>query len=176
MAIQSHRNSERASNESESDHESFPIVRSLAEIRRARYTRFNEWMLQTAEKNLNAQIKRDQKTAVDEELSIRALLAQNEPTQIITDPREYQVELFERAKKQNTIAVLDTGSGKTLIAVLLLRHVIDQELEDRRLGKPDRIAFFLVLHAFVILLHHHILLTLTIGTVCNPCFPAICRS
>ena len=28
---------------------------------------------------------------------------------IITSPREYQVELFERAKQQNTIAVLDTG-------------------------------------------------------------------
>jgi ERCC4-related helicase len=25
------------------------------------------------------------------------------------DPREYQIELFERAKTHNTIAVLDTG-------------------------------------------------------------------
>ena len=36
------------------------------------------------------------------------------------------------------------GSGKTLIAVLLLKHIIDQELEDRRAGKPPRLAFFLV--------------------------------
>jgi len=28
---------------------------------------------------------------------------------IIGDPREYQQELFEIAKEQNTIAVLDTG-------------------------------------------------------------------
>lgn len=120
------------------------VTKSSTEKRRARNARFNSWMLRAAEKNMNARIKRDDKTAADEELSIRALLAQNEPTPIITDAREYQIELFERAKQENTIAVLDTGSGKTLIAVLLLRHIIDQELEDRRLGKPERIAFFLV--------------------------------
>lgn len=32
-----------------------------------------------------------------------------------------QTELFERAKKENVIACLDTGAGKTLIAVMLLQ-------------------------------------------------------
>lgn len=36
------------------------------------------------------------------------------------------------------------GSGKTLIAVLLLEHTINQELEDRRNGLSRRLAFFLV--------------------------------
>jgi hypothetical protein len=36
------------------------------------------------------------------------------------------------------------GSGKTLIAVLLIRHIIEQELEDRAQGKSKRISFFLV--------------------------------
>lgn len=36
------------------------------------------------------------------------------------------------------------GSGKTLIAVLLLKHVIEKELNDRAEGKPPRISFFLV--------------------------------
>ena len=130
--------------ESESEAESSNVLQSRAEKRRARTCLFNSWIFRAAEKNLSAQIRRDEKTAADEELSIRALLAQNESTPVITDPREYQIELFERAKKQNTIAVLDTGSGKTLIAVLLLRHVIDQELEDRHQGKPPRISFFLV--------------------------------
>src|SRR5262249_16386430 len=40
--------------------------------------------------------------------------------------------------------VLNTGSGKTLIAALLMRHIADQEIEDRANGKPPRISFFLV--------------------------------
>ncbi|KAL2783565.1 hypothetical protein BJX66DRAFT_349313 [Aspergillus keveii] len=60
------------------------------------------------------------------------------------DPREYQIELFERAKIENTIAVLATGAGKTLIAVLLLKHTIEKELNNRAEGKQRRISFFLV--------------------------------
>lgn len=48
-------------------------------------------------------------SADDDQLSIRNLMSKQESTVIITDPREYQVELFEKAKKQNIIAVLDTG-------------------------------------------------------------------
>ena len=33
--------------------------------------------------------------------------------------RAYQAELFEKAKEENIIVVLDTGSGKTLIATLV---------------------------------------------------------
>lgn len=39
---------------------------------------------------------------------------------------------------------MNPGTGKTLIAVLLLRHVVEQELEDRRAGKGHRLALFLV--------------------------------
>lgn len=84
---------------------------------------------------------------------------------IINSPRQYQLDLFERAKKENTIVVLDTGSsayhylplfgfifndsyvpgsGKTLIAALLLRHTLDGELQRRADGKPYKTAFFLV--------------------------------
>ena len=48
-------------------------------------------------------------TADNDILSIRSLIAKQDSSIIITDPREYQVELFEKAKKQNIIAVLDTG-------------------------------------------------------------------
>ena len=80
----------------------------------------------------------------DELLTIRGLMNKTEANVIVNDPREYQLELFERAKKENTIAVLDTGSGKTLIAVLLLKHVLEQELASRASGNSPRIAFFLV--------------------------------
>jgi endoribonuclease Dicer len=91
--------------------------------------------------------------------SARWLINQSESHQIISTPRAYQTELFEKAKEKNIIAVLDTGelnarvdhtkliaigSGKTLIAVLLLRHTFAQELEDRAMDKKNRISFFLV--------------------------------
>src|SRR5271154_3479330 len=63
---------------------------------------------------------------------------------IIDDPRDYQVELFERAKTENVIAVLDTGSGKTLIAALLMRHIAYEEIRHRADGGTPRISFFLV--------------------------------
>ncbi|KJZ74550.1 hypothetical protein HIM_06146 [Hirsutella minnesotensis 3608] len=77
-------------------------------------------------------------------LSTARMIQSNEDKRIIASPREYQVELFEKAKEKNLIIVLDTGSGKTLIAALLLRHVLEQELEHRATGGPKKVAFFLV--------------------------------
>lgn len=69
----------------------------------------------------------------------------SEPSRhIIDDPRDYQVELFERAKAENIIAVLDTGSGKTLIAALLMRHIAYEELKARANGRNPKLSFFLV--------------------------------
>ncbi|KAI5464989.1 hypothetical protein BGZ63DRAFT_440387 [Mariannaea sp. PMI_226] len=65
--------------------------------------------------------------------SIATLARDIESKKIIASPREYQIELFERAKQRNTIVVLDTGT-----------HTLDQELEERACGKQKRVAFFLV--------------------------------
>jgi len=41
------------------------------------------------------------------------------------EPREYQQKIFETAKDFNTLVVLPTGTGKTLIAFLLAKHRLE---------------------------------------------------
>ncbi|KIJ63284.1 hypothetical protein HYDPIDRAFT_113252 [Hydnomerulius pinastri MD-312] len=53
-------------------------------------------------------------------------------------PRKYQEEIFRRAQEHNIIAALDTGSGKTLISILLIKWVV---LQPSALGK---VVVFLV--------------------------------
>lgn len=38
-------------------------------------------------------------------------------------PRTYQVQLMKIAEKENTIIFLPTGSGKTFIAVMVLKQL-----------------------------------------------------
>jgi endoribonuclease Dicer len=102
---------------------------------------FTDWINKMGDK-LQKRVK-GPNGKVEDDYSMQSLLSQQEAIKI-TDPREYQIELFERAKVQNTIAVLPTGSGKTLIAVLLLRYILDQEVERRATGNSPKFAFFLV--------------------------------
>ena len=46
-------------------------------------------------------------------------------------PREYQQSIFETAKRHNTLVVLPTGLGKTLIALLLASHRIEKFPESK---------------------------------------------
>ncbi|TPX32589.1 hypothetical protein SmJEL517_g04306 [Synchytrium microbalum] len=67
-------------------------------------------------------------------------------TKVRQSPRSYQLELFEEAKKNNIIAVLDTGTGKTMIASLLVKHYVGLQ-RDAEKENPEtvrRIAFFMV--------------------------------
>ncbi|KAI9010410.1 hypothetical protein CLU79DRAFT_773664 [Phycomyces nitens] len=59
-------------------------------------------------------------------------------------PREYQFELYQRALEDNVIAVLDTGSGKTLISVMLIKEIAAREREARMTRRSTKLAFFLV--------------------------------
>ncbi|KAI8801168.1 hypothetical protein BJ742DRAFT_838578 [Cladochytrium replicatum] len=54
--------------------------------------------------------------------------------------RPYQAELFERAKQRNTIVVLGTGSGKTLIALMMMKYFREHDAEHKR----QRISVFIV--------------------------------
>jgi len=112
--------------------------------KRQQQAAFSSWFTKQAKDIAHDGLTKVMKTQDEETLSVKAIMARQESDIIIASPRDYQMELFERAKHENTIAVLDTGSGKTLIAVLLLRHIIDQELEHRAASKSKRISFFLV--------------------------------
>ncbi|OIW21387.1 hypothetical protein TanjilG_02532 [Lupinus angustifolius] len=54
--------------------------------------------------------------------------------------RQYQLDVLEQAKNKNTIAFLETGAGKTLIAVLLIRS-IHESLQNQN---KKMLAVFLV--------------------------------
>ncbi|KPM36518.1 Dicer-like protein 1 [Neonectria ditissima] len=116
-------------------------TRKVTEKKRIDTAAFQSWIA-----NNQREVTKDSKRSPRDLAyqSVAHLVKESEDRKIIATPREYQVELFERAKTKNTIVVLDTGSGKTLIAALLLRHTLEQELEDRAIGKQKKVAFFLV--------------------------------
>ncbi|XP_028677929.1 endoribonuclease Dicer [Erpetoichthys calabaricus] len=60
----------------------------------------------------------------------------------IYTPRKYQVELLEAALEQNTIVCLNSGSGKTFIAVLLTKELSHQIRHD--FSKNGKRTVFLV--------------------------------
>ena len=128
-----------------------PRKRAVTQRRQVDNANFAVWLQSNREKLFVSS-----KAEIDDK-SVNALIRENENRRIISSPRDYQVELFERAKERNTIAVLDTGSGKTLIAALLLRHVIETELLDRAAGHHKRIAFFLVDKVALVFQQHAVL-------------------
>jgi hypothetical protein len=67
-------------------------------------------------------------------LSVVKVSIQAERSRKRLEPRDYQMELYERARRENTIAVLGTGTGKTLIACLLIKDILVQERVNRAAG------------------------------------------
>ncbi|KAL9242481.1 hypothetical protein vseg_016474 [Gypsophila vaccaria] len=61
-----------------------------------------------------------------------------DPTQIA---RGYQVELARKAVDENMIVVLETGCGKTLISVLLMRHILTRHSPSPSPGSPSLCVF-----------------------------------
>lgn len=133
-----------SSDSEEEDQSSQNVHLDAIQKRRVQNENFKALLSKHAISMTTEDVKTAYKSTSTHFASTANLVAEQDFAAVITDPREYQIELFEKAKAHNTIAVLDTGSGKTLIAVLLLKHILQNELVDRGLGKPHRIAFFLV--------------------------------
>ncbi|KAK2013126.1 RNase3 domain-containing protein [Colletotrichum eremochloae] len=129
--------------------------RKISEKKRRDHAKFQSWIESNQDKVLEAGPDAPKEPNLG---SVAHLMKQeNDRFRIIQTPREYQIELFERAKSKNTIVVLDTGSGKTLIAALLLRHILEKEIEHRATGRPKRIAFFLVDKVSLVFQQHAVL-------------------
>ncbi|KAI0253802.1 hypothetical protein BJV78DRAFT_1298163 [Lactifluus subvellereus] len=60
-----------------------------------------------------------------------ALVSDSPPDSVLV-PRQYQEEIFLKAQQRNVIAVLDTGSGKTLISALLIKWIATQETPQKK--------------------------------------------
>ncbi|KAF9438743.1 Dicer-like protein 1 [Entomortierella beljakovae] len=60
------------------------------------------------------------------------------------EPRNYQNDLYQEALKNNIIAVMDTGSGKTLVAAMLISELAKRESETVRNKGERKICFFIV--------------------------------
>jgi endoribonuclease Dicer len=82
--------------------------RKITEQKRRHNAVFDSYMHERTQK----QLKESNKVRPEDEAqqSARWLVNQSENREIISSPREYQVELFEKAKEKNIIAVLDTGT------------------------------------------------------------------
>ena len=65
-------------------------------------------------------------------IHIMTLVYKPEPGDVLI-PRQYQEEIFQKAQQKNVIAVLDTGSGKTLISVLLIKWIAMQEVSQKKI-------------------------------------------
>lgn len=81
-------------------------------------------MSRRAEAITEEDVKAVIKVTDDTQLSMTNIIAKQDYTSIIHDPREYQLELFEKSKEKNIIAVLETGMNSSSICLINLILIV----------------------------------------------------
>ena len=81
--------------------------RKISERKRRMNAIADNYIQEMARKSFKEDMRNNRQNIEDQ--SARYIVHQAESQKIISTPREYQTELFERAKEKNIIAVLDTG-------------------------------------------------------------------
>lgn len=117
---------------------------SKSEQRQAQKAIFEKYAASLTSRSTKQEIRQNMDDDAEDTNSVQDILMQQKHSTPITDPRDYQIEIFELAKQENIIAVLDTGTGKTHIATLLLRWTLENEIQSCASGKAQKTAFFLV--------------------------------
>lgn len=107
--LEAHDDEERDQDEDEDDEDilSSTKPRKISERKRRMNAIADSFIAEMAQKSLNEDTKTNHH--INEDQSARYIVNQAESQKIISTPREYQTELFERAKEKNIIAVLETG-------------------------------------------------------------------
>lgn len=98
------------------DDDALPVVEPVvaqtvfnhSQKKRADYDAFDSWLAQNRE-SITKTTKMVAVALCDEDKTAATLVREFESAKIIESPRDYQIELFEKAKQKNIIAVLDTG-------------------------------------------------------------------
>jgi hypothetical protein len=100
--------------EEEPSDQPVPEVKMLSARKQKHKTIFDSFLLAASNQT---KAEKHSSAEDDAQQSTRWLIDQSEKQQIISSPRDYQIELFERAKDRNIIAVLDTGSSSVISAI-----------------------------------------------------------
>ena len=68
----------------------------------------------------------------EEKKRLRQIYSDKNYKDIIKEPKDYQKEMLEEAKKKNIIVFLETGMGKTYISILLIKDIYGEPLNSNR--------------------------------------------
>ena len=66
----------------------------------------------------------------------------------ILKPKDYQLKIFEKAKTQNSIIYVETGKGKTFIAIMLMAQLLNISINSekkQKINNKEKIIFLYVI-------------------------------